>query len=82
MEEFKKELLSEMQQLIAPFLFARENDNELLTRDETAKLLKISLVTLHYWVKKDIIPAYRIGNKVRFKRFEIMNALQSMNRFQ
>ena len=41
-----------------------EQTDQLLTREETAKLLSVSLVTLWDWTKKDIIPAYRIGNKI------------------
>ena len=58
-----------------------EQTDQLLTRDETAKLLSVSLVTLWDWTKKDIIPAYRIGNKVRYKKGEVLNALQQMNKF-
>ena len=53
----------------------------LLTRQETAKLLSVSLVTIWDWTKKDILPAYRIGNKVRYNKSEILLALQQMNKF-
>lgn len=57
-------------------------DNEtLLTREETAKLLSVSLVTLWDWTKKDIIPAYRIGNKVRYKKSEVFKSLNQKNQF-
>ncbi|MCL9806940.1 helix-turn-helix domain-containing protein [Flavobacterium amniphilum] len=58
-----------------------EQTDQLLTRLETAKLLSISLVTLWDWTKKDIIPAYRIGNKVRYKRSEILKSLNQKNQF-
>lgn len=53
----------------------------LLTRQETAELLSVSLVTIWSWQKKGIIPCYKIGNKVRFKKSEILLALQQMNKF-
>jgi excisionase family DNA binding protein len=53
--------------------------NRLITRDETAKLLGVSLVTLHNWVKSNVLIAYRVGNKVRFKENEVFNALQQIN---
>lgn len=31
--------------------------------------------------KKDIIPAYRIGNKIRYKKREVFESLQKRNRF-
>ncbi|MFV0565756.1 MAG: helix-turn-helix domain-containing protein [Flavobacteriaceae bacterium] len=52
---------------------------KLLTRFEVSELLGISLVTIHNWVKANILIAYRIGNKVRFKEAEVLNALQSIN---
>ena len=44
---------------------------ELLTREETAKYLKISLTTLWHWSKKGILPSYGIGNRVFYKRSEV-----------
>lgn len=51
----------------------------LITRDETAKLLGVSLVTLHSWIKSGILVAYRIGNKVRFKESEVYDSLQKIS---
>ena len=56
-----------------------KSDNDLLTRKETADILKISLPTLWAWTNKGIIPAYRIGNKVRYKKADILTALHKMN---
>lgn len=53
--------------------------DRLITRDETAKLLSVSLVTLHNWVKANILIAYRVGNKVRFKENEVLASLQQIN---
>lgn len=57
----------------------KQSTERLLTRNEVAKLLGVSLVTLHNWVKSNILSAYRIGNKVRFKENEVLEALQSIN---
>lgn len=61
--------------------FQAKNDDQLLTREETAKMLSVSLVTLWKFTKDDIIPAYRIGNRVRYKKGEVLQAMQKMNRF-
>lgn len=50
---------------------------KLLTRQQTAKLLSVSLVTLHHWTKKGILRPYKIGNKVRYKECEILQTLES-----
>lgn len=49
--------------------------SEYTTRREVAKLFKISLVTVHDWTKKGILQAYKIGNKVYYKRLEVEKAL-------
>jgi len=58
---------------------SQPSTEKLITREETAKLLSVSLVTLHNWVKSNILIAYRMGNKVRFKESEVINALQQIN---
>ncbi len=53
--------------------------DRLITRKEVCQLLQISLVTVHNWTKKGILNPYRIGNKLRFKKSEVLEALQSVN---
>ena len=80
-EDLKKDILSGVDKAIEKVAMALQNPNEekLLSREETANLLSISLVTLWDWTKKDIIPAYRIGYKVRYKKSEVLQALKKMN---
>ena len=44
---------------------------EYLTRREVATLFSVSLPTVHDWTKKGILAAYRIGNRVFYKRAEV-----------
>lgn len=53
--------------------------DRLLTRKEVCKMLQVSLVTIHNWTKAGILNPYRIGNKLRFKESEVLEALQSVN---
>ena len=46
-----------------------------VTRKEAAKILKVSLVTIHDWNKKGILKPYRLGNLIRYKRTELDKAL-------
>ena len=46
-----------------------------LTRQQVAEMLSISLVTVNDWRKKGILKAYKIGNRVYFKRHEVEAAL-------
>lgn len=51
--------------------------SEWITRKQASKLLGVSLVTISDWTKKDILKAYRIGNRVRFKLNEIEEVLNN-----
>ena len=53
----------------------KNTDKDLKSRKETAKILSISLPTLHLFTKEGIIRAYRIGNRVLYKQEDIENAL-------
>lgn len=49
--------------------------NEILTRQQAAKLLQCSLVTLDKWTKTGVLVGYRISGRVRYKSNEVENAL-------
>lgn len=46
-----------------------------ITRREVASLFKISLVTVNDWTQKGILTAYKIGNRVFYKRPEVEASL-------
>ncbi len=56
-----------------------ENPDELLTRAEACTLLKINMTTLWNWSKKGRIKSYGIGNRVYYKRGELMDSLVRIN---
>ncbi|MCD8448481.1 helix-turn-helix domain-containing protein [Tenacibaculum dicentrarchi] len=51
-----------------------------VSRQDIADFLSISIVTVDDWTKKGILSAYRIGNKKRFKRNEVENALTKISK--
>ena len=55
-------------------------ENNILTRKDLVRLLKISMPTVHNWVNSGIITAYKIGNQTRFKKDEILKALKKANK--
>jgi len=55
-----------------------KKDNRLYSRKEVAKMLGISLPTLHTWTKEGTIKAFRIGNAVRYKAEDVELALQNV----
>jgi excisionase family DNA binding protein len=48
---------------------------DIMTRKDVCHYLKITLPTVHAWAQRGIIKSYRLGNRVYFKRCEIVNAL-------
>jgi excisionase family DNA binding protein len=80
--DFKNEILEGIKVYLQDFANTVQQENDpLLTREETAKMLSVSLVTLWDWTRKDIIPAYRIGNKIRYKKSEVLKSLNQKNKF-
>jgi hypothetical protein len=51
---------------------------ELLTREETSKLLKLSYTTLWKHDKTGILPAKKLGHKVFYLRADVMNKLNNV----
>lgn len=51
---------------------------ELLTREEAAQLLGITLPTLRDYTKRGLVAGYRIGTRVRYKRSEVLGSLQQI----
>lgn len=82
--DFENKILIGVKNLLNVFAtsFVNQDEDRLLTRQETSKMLSVSLVTLWDWDKKGLIPSYRIGNKVRYKKSEVLAALQQKNKFQ
>ena len=53
-----------------------ENKQKYLSRTEVARMLKITLPTLHDWTcNLKILQSYKIGNRVLYKQDEVESAL-------
>jgi hypothetical protein len=57
---------------IAP---SSKDEEELLTVDETIQFLKCSKQALWNWRKSGILPSYRLGNRVYYKKSDIFKKL-------
>lgn len=51
----------------------KKEEDIYLTRKETAEFLKVSMQGLYHWTKKGILNSYRIGNRVYYKKNELLN---------
>jgi hypothetical protein len=59
--------------------FTAKEPDDFLTRMEVAKLLKISLTTVHEWSNTSILKMYKVGNRSYFSRKEIESTLFNSN---
>jgi len=77
-ESFKSIVQIEVQKIVSGLPKTQEPAPELLTRQETAKIYGISLVTLNVWTKNGTIPAQRIGTRVRYQRSKVYASLKDI----
>ena len=53
----------------------QDTKDKFLTRQETAKLLHISLTTLDTYTRLGLIKRYKVGNRVLYKKSDINDSL-------
>ena len=73
-EEFKTEIVNAILEQLKPLLQKEkieDNKKEMITRAEAADLLNISLVKLWEITKNNLIPKYKIGGKVLYKKIDV-----------
>jgi len=76
-EELTGEILKGVNEKLENFRndIKRSEEETLMTVDETVKFLKCSKQALWTWSKNGILPSYRLGNRVFYKRSDIFNSL-------
>jgi hypothetical protein len=77
--EFTENLLtrfeSKFQILFNRIESSKEEKEELFTVEETSQFLKCSNQALWNWRKSGILPSYRLGNRVYYKKSDIFKKL-------
>jgi len=64
-----------MEQYLRPATIETKAPASVLTRQQAAKMLNVSLPTLHFWTKEGIVKGTRIGSCVRYRTTDIEAAL-------
>jgi len=82
-----EELLKQFEEIIDKKLSnsnasGKENQNVYLSRNDVAKLLKVTLPTISDWTKQGFLQSYKIGNRVLFKYSDIEIALSKLSSFK
>lgn len=55
----------------------KETESTLLTREQTADLLKVSLTTLYHWNNSKILIASKISRRVYYRKEDVLNLLKN-----
>ncbi|HEX8013752.1 MAG TPA: helix-turn-helix domain-containing protein [Flavobacterium sp.] len=76
--------LDELATALLPLLQSKKTEevkpqNDLLTRDEVCKLLSINKTSLWKHTKSGKLLSYGIGNRVYYKRNEVLESIQPLN---
>ena len=74
--EFADRLVSQTAKEVEEIIRAENKPDELLTRQQVADMLTVTLTTLWHWEKKGILTPIRIGNKVRYLRSDVEKSLE------
>lgn len=77
-ELIAKSVTDEVNKLIKVIqMIPAENDeNKVITREETARLLQVSLTTLYHWNKKNILKNKKINSRVYYLKNDVMDKLK------
>lgn len=74
--QFIQKLVREELEKIIP---AQSSENEFYTREETAKLLNVSLTTLFHWNNDGTLKNTKIGNRVYYSKEEVFSKLKQVS---
>lgn len=55
---------------------------ELMNTEDVAELLNVSEVTVRYWARQGVIPAFKLGRHVRYDRQAITRWLENSSTYQ
>ena len=77
-KEAVKDELQKITNVIPLNLKEKENESELLTRRQTAELLKVSETTLFLWDRDKKLENKKIGNRVYYLKSEVICKLNSV----
>ena len=76
--------IQQLAETLAPLLQPQkvqqlEPENDFISREDVCKLLRFHTVTLHKHTKTGRLKSYGIGNRVLYKRSEVLEAVEPLN---
>lgn len=76
--ELKEEILKGVSQLLEHGRTKSINEKTNWTAQETADYLRVSKVTVHNKTKEGVLKKYKIGNRIFYKKSEVLKAINKM----
>ncbi|MFI3293925.1 MAG: helix-turn-helix domain-containing protein [Rikenellaceae bacterium] len=70
-DELDMRISNIIEKALAKLLPQRSNAEEYMTRKEVADYFKVSLPTLHQYINKGLLTAYKVAGRTLFKRCEV-----------
>ena len=78
-----QEMFSDLlEQYLRPAAPGEAKISSVLTRKDAAKMLNVSLPTLHFWTKEGVIKGTRIGSRIRYRLSDLEAALVDIETFK
>jgi len=77
-DDFINEILTGVQSLLDQNRTKSLNELENWTAAQTAAHCKVSKVTIHDWTKKGILKKYKIGNRIFYKKSEVISSINAI----
>jgi hypothetical protein len=72
--QFIQKLVREELEKIIP---VKSEEKEFYTREETAKLLNVSLTTLFHWNNQGVLKTKKLGKRVYYSKSDVLSQLDS-----
>lgn len=74
-EQLQNAILEGVKNQLSEFKKELQEPDELMTRDEVSKFLKVNLSTLHNWSKQGKLIPFGLSGRIYYKRSDIMKAI-------
>jgi excisionase family DNA binding protein len=79
--ELRRTIREELEDILADQAKVVSAREDLMSRQEVANYLKITLATVDAWSRKGILKRYEIESRVYFKQSEVEKALEARRKF-
>ncbi|WP_159800733.1 helix-turn-helix domain-containing protein [Flavobacterium sp. MK4S-17] len=77
-EMIRQAVREELNSFLSELKVQKDDSDVLLSRAEASELLKVSLTTLWNWTKSNKVISYGMGNRIFYKKKELLESLTKL----